>query len=441
MARPSSRRLGARACAAQIVAAVQVGRSLDAELAQPRDLSTVDQRFVQALTYGVLRDWRLLQWLAGQMLRRPPKKSAQLLEALLAVGLFQLRSMAQPEAAVVHSTVQAARELRLDWAAGLLNAVLRRYLREGTEIETGLPADPGIRQSHPDWLIKAISDDWPQSWAALLRANQQPGPMWLRVNRQQHSRQAYLAQLQMAGIQAVGAEHAPDALQLAQPLPVSELPGFSSGAVSVQDAAAQLAAPLLDCQAGQRVLDACAAPGGKTGHLLECAPDCELLALDNDAQRLTRVAENLGRLRLSARLCPGDAGQIEDWWDGRAFDRILLDAPCSGTGVIRRHPDIKWLRRPDDIARMQASQRALLAALWPTLAAGGQLLFSTCSILRAEGDGVIEGFIDQLADAAPLPLDVAWGEATDHGRRIATGQDGMDGFYYCLLTKRSDVVA
>ncbi len=433
---------GTRALAARIVTAVLQGRSLDAELAlQQPSLNEDDQRFLQALSYGVLRDLRRLQWLAGQLLDKPPSKSGQLIEALICVGLFQLRELRLPERAAVHSTVQAARELKLDWAANLVNAVLRRYLRESEALDAAIPTSPAIRHAHPGWLVDQIQQDWPQDWETLLEANNQPGPMWLRVNQSRNSRDEYLAQLQATGIQASASMHAPHAIRLDKPLPVSALPGFADGLVSVQDAAAQLAGPLLDCAAGQRVLDACAAPGGKTTHILELQPELHMLALDADAQRLARVEENLTRLQLEATTLAADANNVEDWWNGEPFDRILLDAPCSGSGVIRRHPDIKWLRRASDIPALAARQAALLKALWPTLAPAGKLLFATCSILQAEGDAVIQSFLATHQDAQNESLRGRWGEATNYGRRIRSGDDDMDGFFYCLLTKRSDDVA
>ena len=422
-----------------------IRRSLDAALAeQQAGLSSEDQRFVQALAYGVLRDWRLLQWLVKQMLQRPPRKSAALLETLLCVGLFQLRSMNQPPRAVVHSSVEAARELRMDWASGLVNAVLRRYQREREALEAAIPNEPGVRYSQPQWLLRALTQDWPDQLDELLAASNESGPMWLRINRQRQSPAEYLSVLQAQGIAAQASSSAPDAIRLEQPMPVTDLPGFADGLVSVQDAAAQLAAPLLldgATAAGLRVLDACAAPGGKTGHLLEIQPDIELLALDSDKQRLSRVDENLARLKLQGMTATADAQAVTSWWDGRPFDRILLDAPCSGTGVIRRHPDIKWLRRATDIPAMAERQLELLQALWTTLAPGGRLLYATCSVLTAEGDDVIKAFLQQQGDAELEVLQAGWGQASEQGHRIATGQDDMDGFYYCLLTKRLRDVA
>ncbi|MGB1580190.1 MAG: 16S rRNA (cytosine(967)-C(5))-methyltransferase RsmB [Nevskiales bacterium] len=436
MAKASVKSGNTRAAAARCVIAVFEGNSLDKALAKEQSrLGEEDQRFLQALVYGVLREWRLLQWLAQQLLDKPPRKSAGLLEALLCVGLYQLRAMNQPARAAVHSTVQAARSLRLEWAAGLVNAILRRYLREQAALEDKLPDDPGLHYSVPNWLLRQLAEDWPDQQLELLAQGKLPGPMWIRVNRLLNSRDDYQEQLQAAGIRAEPCPYATDALRLAQPVAVTALPGFDKGCASVQDAAAQLAADLLDPQPGERILDACAAPGGKTGHLLESCPGIDLLALDSDAERLKRIHENLQRLKLQATTRTADAAQPDTWWDGQVFDKILLDAPCSGTGVIRRHPDIKWLRRADDIPALARQQTALLQTLWPSLAPGGRLLYATCSVLNAEGDAVIEHFLSQQQDASVIPINAAWGMAGQHGRRLATGQHGMDGFYYALLLK------
>lgn len=427
---------GTRGRAARIIGNVLQGRSLDTELAhQLVGLSNEDQRFLQALTYGVLRELSTLQWLTEQMLDHPPRKEADVIAALLCVGLYQLRSMNQPERAAVHSTVEAAKELNIAWAANLINAVLRRYLRERKKIDAAMPNSATLKYAHPQWLVDQLKADWPAHWQEVLAANQQAGPMWLRVNQQQQSRDEYLQLLSEAEIGATTSPHAPDALLLDKPVGVEMLPDFDAGTVSVQDAAAQLAAPLLDCQAGETVLDACAAPGGKTSHLLERSANLQVIALDNDQGRMARVQENLERLQLEALCISSDASAPDAWWDGDAFDRILLDAPCSATGVIRRHPDIKWLRREEDIAALAERQLGMLNALWPLLKPGGTLLYATCSTLRAEGDEVVAAFLEAATDANNPAIKAAWGEGTDHGRRIACGSDDMDGFYYALLTK------
>lgn len=430
--RPEAGRL--RALAAGTLAAVLDGASLNAVLppAQAGLESVPDRALLQSLCYGVLRDLRLLEALLAQLLDRPTDDRR--LHALLLTGLHQLRSLRIPAHAAVSETVAATAHLGLSRARGLANAVLRRYQRERDAQESALPEDPAIRHSHPDWLVARLCADWPQRWREILAANQSPGPMSLRVNTRHGARDDYLARLREAGMPAEPSPHAPCAVNLSEALPVTRLPGFTDGWVSVQDAAAQQAAPLLESENGMRVLDACAAPGGKSAHILETA-DVTLLALDRDPRRLQRVRETLARLRLAADCCVADAGVPRDWWDGRSFDRILLDAPCSGTGVIRRHPDIKWLRRETDIAAMTATQLRLLTALWPLLAPQGLLLYATCSLLRAEGEDVMVEFLRATPAAQAVPIEACWGESCGVGRRIASGDDGMDGFYYARLRR------
>jgi 16S rRNA (cytosine967-C5)-methyltransferase len=425
-----------RASAAQTVAAVAAGASLDDALVSSiSSLPAPDQSLAKAIAYGTVRERRLLEWFASRLLQKPLKDEAEL-QALLLCGLYQLRSMRVPAHAAVGETVGAAEKLGKPWAKGLLNAVLRRYQRERDALEAAAPIKAAERLSYPDWLADRLRSDWPEQWREVLAAGNEPGPLTLRVNRRRIDRDGYLRELAAAGLEALPIVAAEDAVHLVEALPVERIPGFIEGRVSVQDAAAQLAADLLLAQPGQRVLDACAAPGGKTAHLLERVDDLDLLALDVDAQRLARVRENLDRLGLRAELRAADAADTAAWWDGRAFDRILLDAPCSGTGVIRRHPDIKWLRRESDIPRMNGLQRRLLDTLWPTLAADGVLLYATCSILRAEGEAVIRAFLDTHADAREEPIEASWGESCSVGRRIAPGGD-FDGFYYARLKKAS----
>ncbi len=290
--------------------------------------------------------------------------------------------------------------------------------------------------SHPDWLIKQIEQDWPQQAQQILLENNQQPPMALRVNLARISRDQYLQQLSEQGIEAVAVSFCPSAIILDKPVAVDLLPGFAEGLVSVQDTAAQLAAGLLDVQAGHRVLDVCAAPGGKTAHILEHQPQLkELVAVDVDESRMQRVSDTLQRLKLPATLVVGDAANPQDWWDGQLFDRILLDAPCSALGVIRRHPDIKLLRRAEDIKPLQALQKNILHAVWPLLAPGGIMLYATCSILKQENEQQIDAFLAEHPDAVELPIDAAWGFAGSHGRQIMTGESAMDGFYYARLGK------
>jgi len=424
-----------RAEAARAIARVMAGRTMDDALAacDMAALTSQNRSLLHALAYGVVREHTLLTALASRLLDKPLEKQPEV-QALLLCGLHQLRSMRMPPHAAVAETVNAVALLEAQWARGMVNAVLRRYQRERRALEDALPTDPVVRQSHPTWMVDAIRRDWPRVWKKLLLENNEQAPLTLRVNRRTGSAQEYLQRLPGAGLAGHLVPAAPDAVVLDEAVPVEKLPGFADGLVSVQDAAAQLAVELLDLAPALRVLDACAAPGGKTAHILE-RTDCELVAVDLDEQRLARVTETLARLKLCATLRAGDARQPKAWWDGRPFDRILLDAPCSGLGVIRRHPDIKWLRRPADIPRMVQTQLDFLHALWPLLAPGGVLVYSVCSILAAEGAEVVTRFLEGEPAARPLAIDAAWGEAQPPGRRIAPGGD-FDGFFYARLGRR-----
>ncbi|WP_423823079.1 16S rRNA (cytosine(967)-C(5))-methyltransferase RsmB [Salinisphaera sp. SPP-AMP-43] len=419
-----------RVLAARAVAAViDGGRSLDAALADwPSDFVGVDRALARMLAYGTLRDYRRLGALLAPRLKKKPQP---LLDALLRVGLFQLESTRVPAHAAVHATVAAAPKLKLGKARGLVNAVLRGHQREPARIDESASA---LALSYPDWLADAILADWGAAGEAVLAAGNAQAPMHLRTNTRATDREALQSELAEAGIDAEPIALCRAGLTLAEPVAAERLPGFEAGRVSIQDGAAQLAVDLVAPQAGERVLDACAAPGNKSAHLLERA-DITLTALDIDADRLATLQATLDRLGLSATVCVGDAGQPALWWDGQPFDRILLDAPCSGTGVIRRHPDIKWLRRPEDITAAAARQRALLDALWTTLAPGGRLVYATCSILRAEGVDVVGDFLAATPGAREQPIEAEWGQAERFGRRIAPGAHGFDGFYYALLER------
>ena len=431
MLSPAPRVVAAR-CAAAVFAR---GRNLDEVFAeQVGQLNEADRGLAKAIAYGAVRDRRLLEALLDQLLQRPLRNEPEL-HSLLLCGLFQLRAMRIAPHAAVSETVAAVQALDKPWAKGLANALLRRYQRESTALETALPATPAVRLSYPDWLVDALRNDWGDKAEAVLEAGNAPGPLTLRVNRRRGSRETYLQQLAEVGIAATAVDGAADAVRLIEATGVERIPGFADGRVSVQDASAQLTVELLDAQPGMRVLDACAAPGGKAAHLLEHQPDLQLLALDSDAARLSRVQHNLDRLQLTATLRCADAARPSTWWDEQPYARILVDAPCSGSGVIRRHPDIKWLRRAADIPRLAAQQRRLLDALWPLLSPGGVLVYASCSILRAEGEDLIAGFVAARADAEALPIDMSWGESTGLGRRIAPGGD-FDGFYYARLRKR-----
>ncbi|WP_353179499.1 16S rRNA (cytosine(967)-C(5))-methyltransferase RsmB [Salinisphaera sp. T5B8] len=421
-----------RAWAARCVSAVMDDhRSLDAALADvPADMSGVDRALVSALAYGVLRDYRRLDGLLAPRLSRKPQP---LLRALLLVGLLQLDAMRIPAHAAVHATVAATAILKLGKARGMVNAVLRAHQREDAATAASEQA-PGLRYSYPDWLVRMIETDWAGLAADVLAAGNRPAPMHLRVNTRRYSRHAAMARLAEAGIASQAIRVCDSAFTLDHPVPARDLPGFAEGDISIQDGAAQLAATLVGAQAGDHVLDGCAAPGNKSAHLLERA-DIDLLALDIDSARLATLDKTLQRVGASARLQAADAVDVDSWWNGSAFDRILLDAPCSGTGVIRRHPDIKWLRRPGDIGAAAERQNLLLDNLWRTLAPGGRLVYATCSILRAEGVDVIDAFLQRTPDAREHVIDAHWGFAERHGRRIAPGMHGFDGFYYAVLER------
>lgn len=427
------RTLNVRATAARAISRVLRGSSLDdALMPADRYANPADAAMAQLIAYGVLRELSLLQALVSKLLDKPLPQDDEI-HALLLVGVYQLRMLKTPEHAAIHETVAAVEVFKRPQAAGLVNAVLRRYTRDAATLESRISGDAAVRYSHPAWLVQRIKTDWPQQWEALLAANNEQGPLTLRVNRRRITRDAYLQRLAEMQIEASAVPQAPDAVQLATPRAVEKIPGFATGQVSVQDASAQLAVELLDLRDGQRVLDACAAPGGKTAHQLERA-DLELIAIDSDAQRLIRVDENLRRLKLSAKIIAGDAAEPQKWWDRQAFDRILLDAPCSATGVIRRHPDIKWLRRDTDISALQAKQLQLLKACWTMLKPGGRLVYATCSVLSAEGDDVVNRFRLLHDDVQVQKIEAGWGEAMQHGRRLMPG-GSFDGFYYAVLDK------
>lgn len=391
-----------------------------------------DRGLLMELTQGTARWTPWLRKLLADLVDRAP--SDPQVEALLLVGAYQLLFTRIPDHAAIGETVAAARTLHKDKLTGFINGVLRRLQREQDAL---CAKHEDQRHAHPDWLLARLQTDWPRQWPAIVEANNTPGPMTLRVNRRQGNRDAYLLQLQATEQQASPCAFASDGLTLAEPTDVTQLPGFADGACSVQDEATQLAADLLALRDGLRVLDACAAPGGKSAHILEQA-DVQLTALENDPARAGRITETLARLHLTAEVTIADASTPADWWDGQAYDRILLDAPCSGTGVIRRHPDIKLTRRSKDIAPTVRLQAALLDALWPLLAPGGRLVYGTCSLLKAENEDQIAAFLSRQADAQAVTLDVPWGEARPVGRQLLPQPGGHDGFYYAVLEKTAD---
>ena len=403
-------------------------------------LNSKDLPQVQAICFGTLRAFVRLDALLGLLLDRPLKARDRELHALMLAGLFELEEGRTPDHAVVAETVSASQQLNAGYARGLVNAVLRRYLRERAELAAKVDRQDFLRLAQPRWLHEQLVQDWPRDWQRIAEASNERPPMWLRINQRHGSVNEYEQVLKEAGLGEVRRHSfAVDALCLGEPVPVSALPGFSDGKVSVQDAGAQLAAQLLEAEPGEHILDACAAPGGKTAHIAErCDCRCDILAVDISAERLERVQENTERLRLqNVATREGDASAPEDWWSGEQFDKILLDVPCSATGVIRRHPDIRILRRASDIAAMADRQTKILAAMWPLLKPGGRLLYCTCSVLRAENERVIEAFRQSADGVVPLPLPQAMpGTAAGDGRQILPGETDMDGFYYAYLEKK-----
>jgi len=387
-----------------------------------------DRSLVRRLANGVMRDWPALDFLVRELLERPMKAGDRIVFFLLAVAVHELRDGREPEHAVVHAAVAAAAGVRGGRLRGLVNAVLRNFLRRRDALEAMVAEDPARSRGYPRWLIDRIETDWPAEAGSILAAGNRVPPLWLRVNRRRWSREQALDVLTRAGFRAHLPDGFADAVMLDERVRVSKLPGIAEGALSVQDGAAQLVVDELELADGQRVLDACAAPGGKSAHILERA-EVELTALDIDGERLKRVGENLERLGCNAKLKVGNAAEPGTWWDGRLFDRVLVDAPCSATGVIRRHPDVRWLRRPSDVEALVAAQRAMLDALWPLLKPGGILVYATCSVLVVENAGQVQSFLERHADARVIEHTELPGRSTGPGRQLLPGDEDCDGFF------------
>lgn len=392
-----------------------------------------DRALLSALLHAGARWWLRFDTALTGLLEHPLHEREPQVHALLVLGLVQLEILGLPEYAAVAATVEATRALGKPKFANLTNAILRRWLREREARNAALDADATTRSAHPRWLIKSIAADWPDHADAILAANNAQAPLWLRVNSRRITREELAAKFAATDIEVELPEALAQALVLGQSLDVTRLPGYADGWFSVQDGAAQFAAGLLNARSGMRVLDACAAPGGKASHILESA-DVDLLALDRDPQRLPRMLENFARLGLRADVRAGDAGDPSTWWDGRHFERILLDAPCSASGIIRRQPDIKLHRRASDIPALAAQQARLLDALWPMLAPGGRLVYATCSLLVAENAACIGGVLARHADAAGRRVPLGW-HAAGAGMQNLPGEAGMDGFFYAILDK------
>lgn len=395
-----------------------------------------DHSFIKNICFGVLRFYPRLEIMLNQLVKKPLSKKNNDLYVLLLIGLYQLFYMKVSQHAVVSETVNTVIDCQKVWAKSLINAVLRNALRQSDQLKN-LELDNVVAQyAHPTWLIDKIKNDFPQCWEQILITNNEHPPMALRVNLQRLSRQDYLQQLTTKGIAAKIAPVNSTGLWLEHAVNVIELPGFEQGDCSVQDVGAQFAPQLLQLKPDQRVLDSCAGPGGKLAHLLEFIPGLQtLVGLEPDKQRLQLVADNLKRLRLQADLICARAEQLDAWWDAKLFDRILVDAPCSGSGVIRRHPDIKLLRRESDILQFSKQQYQLIDSLWPLVKPGGILLYVTCSIFPEENEKVIGRFLQAHQDASEMVIAEDWGVSRPHGRVIVPGQQQMDGFYYGRLLK------
>ncbi|EKO3576870.1 16S rRNA (cytosine(967)-C(5))-methyltransferase RsmB [Vibrio metschnikovii] len=426
--------MNVRAAAANVLfQVVDKGHSLSHALpAAQKTIRPRDHALLQEICYGALRYLPRLESIAGQLMDNPLKGKKRVFHHLILVGLYQLSFMRIPSHAAVAETVEATKTLRGPSLSGLINAVLRSYLRDQEALDTFAVSHNAGLYAHPSWLLKLLQEAYPQQWQTIIEANNSKAPMWLRVNRQHHSREAYLALLDNEQIEYTVHPQAADAIKLASPCDVTLLPGFDRGWVSVQDAAAQLAVDYLQPQDGELILDCCAAPGGKTAHILEHTQDTEVVAIDSDAARLERVYDNLERLQLRADVICGDARYPEEWWQGEQFDRILLDAPCSATGVIRRHPDIKWLRRASDIEALAELQSEILDAMWKQLKIGGTLVYATCSITPQENSQQIKAFLARTPKAQLIDSD-----PEQPGRQILPGEQDMDGFYYAVLRKQA----
>jgi 16S rRNA (cytosine967-C5)-methyltransferase len=422
-----------RARAAGILVEVAYrGASLDAALSgDPGGLQEIDRALLKELCFGTLRWFWRCEAIVGGLLERPLRRRDRIIEALMLVGVYQLNNMRLPPHAAIHATVDACVTLGRPGYKGLVNAVLRNFQRRREALIEGLPAP--ARDGHPEWLWQAIQDQWPDRAGPIVAANNSRPPMTLRVNIGRLTVARYIDALRAAGIEGRSLAHAPAAVTLDEPVDVHRLPGFERGWVSVQDASAQMLTRLIDLRPGQRVLDACAAPGGKLTHMLESYPGVEAQAVEADPGRAGRIRENLARLGLESEVIVADAADLEGWWDRRRYDVVVLDAPCSGTGVIRRHPDIKVLRRPSDVERFAAAQQRLLERLWRTVKPGGRLVYVTCSILARENQEQVSWFLQRTPDGREEPIELPAGSALERGWQIVPDPQGGDGFYYAVI--------
>jgi 16S rRNA (cytosine967-C5)-methyltransferase len=432
--------ISVRLAATQIITRILQGQGSLSSLLAPAQskIPEQDKSLLQQLCFGACRYYPQLDLILAQLLEKPLRNKDLDIKALLIIGLYQLQHTRVADHAAISETVEVTRELKKDWASKLVNGVLRRFQREQQKILEQFNSVTGFQQNHPEWLVAMLKKNWPDHLNQILAANDQHPPFCLRLNTKKISRADYLNLLAAQKIEAEATQFSPYGIRLAQACSPTLLPFFDQGWISVQDEAAQLTADLLQVSQGQKILDACAAPGGKTTHLLELEPDLNLTALDMEERRLVRLRENLVRLELKANVRAADASQPESWWDGNLFDRILLDAPCSATGIIRRHPDIKILRQPDDIQKLADLQLGLLKNLWPLVKPGGILLYATCSILQRENSKIIQNFLQQHTDAVENRIEADWGEPQIHGRQLFPQVNGHDGFYYARLVKNPE---
>jgi 16S rRNA (cytosine967-C5)-methyltransferase len=429
----------ARAVATQILSKVfENQQSLSMLIPVELDVITDprERAFAQALCFGVLRHYYSLNFILNTLLDKKLKKKDGDIKALILIGLYQLDHMRIPAHAAVSATVENCKKLKKPWAKNLVNAVLRSYQREHEKFHELIASNEAARYEHPVWLLNTLKNEYPDNWQSIIKENNLQPPMSLRVNSRKTDRDSYLNKLKCAGIEAQASHLSKNGIVLTHPVGIEELPDFSEGHVSVQDLAAQLAVPLLDPQTGERILDACSAPGGKLAHLLETMPTLDdVIAVEKEPHRFKKLESTLDRLGLSATLVQNDVRTPDDYWGKLSFDRILLDAPCSASGVIRRHPDIKYLRTLEDVENISTLQTEILNALWPLLKKGGKLLYITCSIFEAENDAQIAAFIKKHNDANSIPIQASWGNTKEFGRQILPGENAMDGFYYAQLQK------
>ena len=427
-------KLTTRAVSARILAAVYGGESLVRALPKGLEsLSGEDRPLVQELVYGTLREWPRLEGITSQLLRKPPRSKDADILCLIFTGIHQLSALNVPSHAAVGETVEAAKSLGKSWATGLINGCLRNYQRQKDDLENHLA--PHQKHALPKWLWKQICDQWPNQAEAIARASRTHPPMTLRVNLQRVSREDYIAQLLHADIPVTSHPHIATAITLQAPKPVSSIPGFQEGWSSVQDASAQLAAQFLQPINQESIFDACAAPGGKTCHLLERAPEAQVLAADISSQRLVGVQENSARLDLPLEVAVLDASQAAATLLPKQFDAVLADVPCSATGVIRRNPDIKVTRKATDIESFSQQQREILTGLWPLVKPGGRLLYVTCSLLNAENDEIIAATQSNLPQCEVMPLSGKPGFKTRLGWQTLPSLEDGDGLYFSLLQK------